>query len=210
MDRFKFPPVPPASSTDLAPSTITDPQKMSGSILTSESPSTNTSTVTVATTGRVDSDSEVTPEFSVIMLLLRVACRLKAPEEDLTIHAQLIPQARGNTEELSDMSVHLTPLEASAGILVQHGDVIATTYADTIGTVIVTDSTSAINSDTDTPIPLQSQSASKLYRLNNPNPTTISEGSQPHRNPHNLRVLQPGRDLWSALKGNYKWMYALK
>jgi hypothetical protein len=167
-------------------------------------------------TGTSDKGQQPT-EFSTLILLLRTTCMLKAkPNGEISIHN---PEPFG-VDLLDDLL--LAPLEALAGILVQHGEVIAAGYTEA-GAVIIS-STSVQDSgvaESDVPdavlpenfMKVNKNDSSNLYSnfvvtTNSYEPKT--QGAKAS-NPHNLRVMEGGEDLWCEFRGpdQYRWVYAL-
>ena len=163
-------------------------------------------------------------EFSVIMLLIRTASIINASSTDGDIVITGVDPEPHLPDNLTDKTsrVHLTTLEASAAILVQGGEVIAAAYTPDSGAVLITDAAVAnikseldmaadhsVPVDTDNVILVESES--RLYPLNITaisNPETEPQAPAPH-NPHNLRVVEPGQNLWKEFKDGYKWAYVL-
>ena len=114
----------------------------------------------------------------------------------------------------------LSPLEAMAAILVQHGEVIAVCYTEA-GTIAAADSYAAnLNSvlesdipDSTVPINLFQPKVNHAHKVYSPefaattNSTKVKEYQG--KNPHNLRVIKSGVDLWHGFKDRYWWAYAL-
>ena len=175
------------------------------------------------------SKSEDKPaEFSTLMLLLRAACTLNAGSNaEVSISTQA-------TESFGAQEIHdplLAPLEALAAILVQHGEVIAASYTLEAGAVIVADSGTlapkdSVVANTDTltlkqesnipdgvvPARLKVNADDSGHPSCNYIITTNSywetQGAKAS-NPHNLRVMDGGKDLWREFKDEYHWIYAL-
>jgi hypothetical protein len=167
-----------------------------------------------------DSDSEDQPpiEFSTLMILLRAASIINAKKTDGEVSIPRAVLGEGQAEEENKGT--FTSLEAMAAILVQHGEVIATSYISELGAVVVTDSETAIsNAVKESDIPDSVLPAEFLTEKVNHGPgvhspqyviTTNStkciafQGS----NPHNLRVAKGGADLWHNYQNGYQWAYA--
>jgi hypothetical protein len=163
-------------------------------------------------------------EFSVIMLLIRIASIINASSSDGDIAIAGVDSRHHSPDNLTDKTsrVHLTTLEASAAILVQGGEVIAAAYTPDSGAVLITDAATAniqseLDMATDHPVPVDTdnvilvESESRLYPLNITaisNPETEPQAPSP-QNPHNLRVVEEGKNLWMEFKDGYKWACAL-
>ena len=164
-------------------------------------------------------------EFSVIMMLIRTASIINASSTDGDIVITGVdPEPPRLPDTLMDktLRVHLTTLEASAAILVQGGEVIAAAYTPDSGAVLITDAAAAnIKSESDMaadhPVPVDTdnvilvESESRLYPLNITaisNPEMEPQAPAAH-NPHNLRVVEPGQNLWKEFKDGYEWAYVL-
>jgi hypothetical protein len=138
------------------------------------------------------------------------------------------------TESFGVHKIHdplLAPLEALAAILVQHSEVIAASYTLEAGAVIVVDldtlapkDSVVANPDTvtskqesdipDSVIPAQLKvntndlghlSCNYIITTNSYRETQGAKASDPH----NLRVMDGGKDLWCKFKDEYHWIYAL-
>ena len=88
------------------------------------------------------SDEQPPIEFSTLMRLLHAASIINAKRMDGEVSIPRTALGEGQAEEEEDKAT-FTPLEAMAAILVQHGEVIATSYTSKIGAVVVTDSDTA-------------------------------------------------------------------
>jgi hypothetical protein len=174
-------------------------------------------------------------EFSTLMLLLRAACMLHAKMPQSNPEVSISTADEFGVDLLDDPL--LAPLEALAGILVQHGEVIAASYTLEAGGVIFTTSDTLTEGlvedpvkglvkdpveDSDVPdsvVPgsFMRDKVNAKDSSNLPSTFVITTNSYESAtqaakasNPHNLRVMKGGKDLWREFKDHeYRWIYAL-
>lgn len=178
-------------------------------------------------------------EFSTLMLLLRAACMLHAKMPESNSEVSISTADEFGVDLLDDPL--LAPLEALAGILVQHGEVIAASYTLEAGGVIFTTSDTLTDrlvedpvkglvkglvkdpvEDSDVPdsvVPgsFMRDKVNTNDSSNLPSTFVITTNSYESAtqaakasNPHNLRVMKGGKDLWREFKDHeYRWIYAL-
>ena len=198
--------------------------------LSNPTPNTMSSDVPVSVADSECSDQGQQPlatEFSTLMLLLRAACTLNARHSPSHAEISISNAEPFGVDQLDDPL--LAPSEALAGILVQHGEVIAASYTPEAGGVVFT------NSDTLTPKPpkpidvsdvpesdvsdnvipenfLNTKDASLLSPSFVVTTNSYAQETQGAKdsNPNGIRILEDGTDLWREFKdGPYRWMYAL-
>jgi hypothetical protein len=115
-------------------------------------------------------------------------------------------------DDLDDLL--LAPLEAMAGILVQHGEVLAASYTLEAGRVIFMASdtlTEVPIEDSDVPDSIIPENFREKVNTNDsgppcPNFVITTNSYEPTTqevktsNPHNLRIMEGGKDLWHKFK----------
>jgi hypothetical protein len=167
-----------------------------------------------------DPDEDQPPiEFSTLMILLRAASIINAKKMDWQVSIPRAVLGEGQAEE--ENKVSFTSLEAMVAILVQHGEVITTSYISELGTVVVTDSdTTTSNAVKESDIPDSILPAEFLAEkvnhgpgVHSPQYVVTTNSTKPIvfqvSNPHNLRVAKGGTDLWHNYQNGYQWAYAM-
>ena len=174
----------------------------------------------------VDKGQSLT-EFSTLMLLLHTACMLHAKMPESNSEVSISTADEFGVDLLDDPL--LAPLEVLAGILVQHGEVIVASYTLEAGRVIFMTSDTLTDGlvedpvkDSDVPdsiVPgsFMRDKVNTNDSSNLPSTFVITTNSYESAtqavkasNPHNLRVMKGGKDLWREFKDHeYRWIYAL-
>jgi hypothetical protein len=183
-------------------------------------------------TDKLDKAPPEPTEFSTLMLLLRAASLFNAKKWNGEVSTPTL--AACQESECSRSEVVLAPLEALAAILVQHGEVIAVSYMSDTNAVVSTDSHTAdshtsdshtavsTTADSDVPdaiVPATllkvNSEVTEIYpaqfsAVTNSTTTLDSQVTDPQVNPHDLKIIDHGEDLWANFKGqSFRWAYAL-